>query len=138
MNSYTEFTYLDGMLYRKDRAVTKGKKKYPTVYFNGKYTSLHRLIYFHHTGVWPRVVDHIDRDPFNNRIENLRAGNYQLNSLNHKKVIEAKGWWLCKKTGKYVATININSKNSVIGYFKTPEEASEVYKKALEEKWNSI
>lgn len=126
------------MLYRGDKPLTKGKKKYPTVYFQKKYTSLHRLIYFHHYGVWPRVVDHIDRDTKNNRIENLRAGDYYLNSLNHEKVIEAKGYWICKKTGKYVATINIASKNKVLGYFKTPEEATLVYKKALEEKWNSI
>ena len=48
---------------------------------------LHRWIYMYHYGNIPdnMVVDHIDNDRSNNRIENLRCVSFELNSINSKK-----------------------------------------------------
>jgi len=45
---------------------------YYHVTYRGKKYLLHRLVFFMHHGYWPDMVDHIDRDKSNNRIENLR------------------------------------------------------------------
>jgi hypothetical protein len=43
---------------------------------------VHRLIYYMHTGKLPDLVDHINRDPLDNRLENLRGANKTLNAHN--------------------------------------------------------
>lgn len=46
---------------------------------------LHRLIYLWHHGQLPREIDHIDRNPSNNRIENLREATHAENTRNTSK-----------------------------------------------------
>jgi len=41
------------------------------VTINGKKRQLHRLVYLYHHGIWPDQIFHLDRNPMNNRIENL-------------------------------------------------------------------
>jgi hypothetical protein len=45
---------------------------------------LHRLIFLMHHGYLPAVVDHIDGNSTNNRIDNLRESSVQQNSCNLK------------------------------------------------------
>lgn len=50
-------------------------KGYLSARINGRTYLVHRLIWLYHYGYmpnWPRVIDHIDGDPTNNRLENLR------------------------------------------------------------------
>lgn len=79
---------------------------------NGKY--LHRLL----CPQW-KCIDHIDRNPFNNRKSNLRNGSGHINILNRvnrsasgfKAVHRMRKRWQAKVMGTYLGT------------FDTPEEA---------------
>ena len=83
------FDYQDGQLIRKKNgkvvvcSPTKGHR-YLRLYINGAPRSLHRMIYLWHHGSLPKVLDHIDGNRENNRIENLREVTQQQNCLNRK------------------------------------------------------
>lgn len=59
-----------------------GTRRYLRVGVDGKAESLHRLIFLYHHGYLPKVIDHIDNDRLNNRIENLRAVTQSQNCQN--------------------------------------------------------
>lgn len=54
----------------------------------GKTHLLHRIIYAYHTGIWPRIVDHKDRDTSHNRIENLRSATFKESAINRSTTIQ--------------------------------------------------
>ena len=98
----------------------------------------HRLIFFaynHDFEIFRRsrtenMIDHVDGDKSNNRIENLRIVTNQQNQFNRK---QAKGYSWHKKAKKWRAQIRINGKNNkYLGFFETEEEAREAYLKAKE------
>ncbi len=66
--------------------VSIGSDGYYRMKFQGRFYRTHRIIYFMHTGKDPAelVVDHIDGNRLNNRIENLRACTVQQNLWNAK------------------------------------------------------
>ena len=94
---HTNFYYKDGMLFRK-YSVANNKIKadepagsphkagsYHRICIENERYPLHRIIYMYHHGVMPRIVDHIDCDKSNNRIENLRTTDVTGNNSNKKK-----------------------------------------------------
>ncbi len=74
------------------------------------------------------VVDHIDRDKTNNKLSNLRMITQQQNVWNQ----DAKGYYLCKTTGRWRAQIMKSFKTVSLGRFDTKEEAHQAYLKAKE------
>ena len=89
------FEYKDGnLVWKMDRARGKIKagdvaggitsKGYWRVMINYKEYPLHRIIFFLHHGYLPQVVDHINGNPLDNRIENLREATGQTNQYNRK------------------------------------------------------
>lgn len=102
-------------------------------YPGGKYGKKKRIFLHHEVlGVAPvrgGRVDHIDRDPLNNRASNLRVVTPSENAQNRSRFKQnglprGVSW---KKdqgpNGKFVARATINYKRYHIGYFDTAEEA---------------
>ena len=104
------FDYKDGQLLNKTKrrsqveigapAGHKTVRGYVNIRVDGKMYKAHRLIYLYHHGVMPDMVDHIDCDRANNRIENLRRlhhidcdrANNRIENLRRLHQSEREGW----------------------------------------------
>lgn len=111
---------------------------YRGINIKGRKYAAHRLAWLWMTGEWPSAqIDHIDRNPGNNRFSNLRDVSGSTNCRNRKPVEFAhkgktKGITYHKKRKKWQATICLpGSRNLYLGLFSTPEEASAAYQAAL-------
>tara|TARA_R110000823_G_scaffold300892_1_gene421738 strand:+ start:956 stop:1378 length:423 start_codon:yes stop_codon:yes gene_type:complete len=97
------FTYDEdsGEIYRGNEVVgCPDPRGYKRVFRGGKYYYCHRLAWLLHYGEWPtKIIDHIDGDKSNNTISNLRDASYSTNNVNKSS---AKGYYLHKKTGKWM------------------------------------
>lgn len=92
----------------------------------------HRLAWFYMYGRWPiNQIDHIDGNPLNNRILNIRecsnSENQQNRSLNKNNNSGYFGVTFHKPTGKFQSQIRKNGKNKYLGRFDNPEEAHKAY-----------
>jgi hypothetical protein len=80
------------------------------------------------------VIDHINRDPLDNRRENLRICTQQQNNMN--KSIQSNntsgipGVYWNKNRNKWVARITVNKKTKSLGYYTTLKEAAEARRQA--------
>jgi hypothetical protein len=95
---------------------------------------LHRLMYLFYNPDFDIYnsklqIDHIDINPLNNNIENLRVVTHQENQFNKN----FKGCYFHKKNKKWVAQITINSKLKNLGSYDTEEEAHNAYLQAKKE-----
>ena len=137
------FDYKDGFLYWKisnNRKIHIGDKAGS---FNGRYYQIgindkkylnHRLIFLYHYGYLPEFVDHIDNNPSNNKIGNLRKlTNSQncMNSKSRKGSSKYKGVSWDKSINKWRSQIQINGKKKHLGYFINEMEAVIVYNNAI-------
>jgi len=92
----------------------------------------HRIVWFLNYGKWPeKEIDHIDGNPTNNRIENLRDVSVRENQSNQKihragKLVGAR-WSNKNHLNPWMAQIRINGKKVHLGCFKTEKEAHEAY-----------
>lgn len=98
----------------------------------------HRLIWkMVHGDPVPDVIDHVDGNPHNNRIENLREADHSQNHANsglmsnNKSGIVGVRWNDAQK--KFVAYICFRRKQMHIGSFATLDEAVEARKAAAKE-----
>lgn len=81
------FTYRDDNLFWSKTGKPAGSLKsngYKLVKHKGVFTGMHRIIFLLHHGFLPEMVDHVDGDKANNRIENLRAATRSQNGMNSK------------------------------------------------------
>jgi hypothetical protein len=88
------------------------------------------------------LIDHIDRDPSNNHIANLRAADKRLNAINtglpsnNTSGIKGVSW---HKAGcKWTAQIKDKGRKIHLGSYTLLEEAIEARLKAEEELWSDI
>ena len=108
---------------------------------NGKWKLLtvHRLVAkaFLENPNNEKVIDHIDNNPSNNNVKNLRWCSQKENLYNQGKqknnTSGFKGVAFHKTIKKYQSKIRINGKNKHLGYFETAEEASKAYEKKAKE-----
>ena len=74
--------------YWKQAKLTKDKHNYKFMIINKKTYGIHRINYYAHNQDWDitfrqnNMIDHIDRNPINNTIENLRCVNVAQNGWN--------------------------------------------------------
>jgi hypothetical protein len=87
------FEYRNGELYWKidtnkslkkigKKAGCKSSGAYGVVNLDGQAYSIHKVIFCMHNGFIPEIVDHINGDKSDHRIENLRAATHQSNNWN--------------------------------------------------------
>jgi len=114
-------------------------KGYYRVNLNRKLYYLHRLLaqaFIPNPENKPEV-DHIDGNPQNNCLSNLRWCTHAENMRNRKKhrnnTSDYTGVYFDKAAGKWKAYISIDGKKKHLGYFHTKEEAAAVYEEAARE-----
>jgi hypothetical protein len=92
----------------------------------------HRLVWLHVHGEWPpAVLDHVDGNPTNNRIENLRPATRAENNRNRIKrpgfTSQYKGVSWDGKMNRWVAQITLARKTHNLGFHDTEEQAHAAY-----------
>lgn len=104
---------------------------------SGKLLLAHRLAWLYVYDVWPGELDHIDGNPSNNAIRNLREVTRSENMFNskvrHDSKTGYKGVSFNKRLGVYHAYIKIDYKRKHLGFFSDIEEAREAYEEAFNE-----
>ena len=119
---------------------SKNKNGYIQFTFNNIRYYVHRIIL---TKYLEREIkegyhcDHINHNPSDNRISNLRELNHQENiqhqQLSPRNTSGFKGVSWNKPTNKWRADIMLNNKKLFLGYFDTKEDAYSAYKKKAQE-----
>lgn len=100
---------------------------YLTIGFNKKTYKLHRVAWYLHYSKWPEgVLDHINGDKTDNRIENLRDVTQRINTQNTKKFNG--GVIYRPKANKWEAAAKIKTKRIYLGLFQSKLEAQQAYK----------
>lgn len=136
-----KFDYSNGKLLLKGTYVDKStetSRGYRKIQFQSRGYLLHRLIFYYHHGYFPKIVDHIDGNVFNNAIENLqdcsqsdniaKAHKFKTNSTGFKGVSYHKA------ADKYESYFWKDYQKVYCGLHNTAEEA---YKAREELKYGS-
>lgn len=95
---------------------------YATTYINGKVRLVHIAILGKRPG---HYIDHIDRNPLNNRRANLRHVTPAVSSANTSGLCVEYN----KKTGRWFARVMKNGVRHKVGTFATKEEAMEAVRR---------
>jgi hypothetical protein len=114
---------------------TTSESKYKVIGVRKRVYRAHRLAWLYVYGEWPdREVDHINNDPTDNRIVNLRLATFSENAMNRglraNNTSGVKGVSWSKKSSRWLAHIGINGKLHHLGLFDTIEEARAVREEA--------
>lgn len=108
--------------------VTRG---YIMIRIDGVKRLAHRLAWLYTYGDWPSgSIDHIDGQPANNRLLNLRDVDSSINNQNRRSASaqNVSGYLGVETNGsKFRARIEIAGQRIAIGSFAEPEDASAAY-----------
>lgn len=107
---------------------------YITIGIAGRVYKAHRLAWLYVYGSWPKgLIDHINGNKADNRIDNLRDVFADGNSQNVRKPNRRNKsgfmgviWY----QNKWRASMSVNGKSKWLGDYSTPEEAHQVYLEA--------
>ena len=129
------FTWREPASGRKNPAAARGDKHgYRRIRIDGCLYYAHRLAWLYVYGEWPSTgLDHINGDPSDNRIVNLRQATQAQNARNVWRPSRSLPRGVYALGRRYEAKISAGGKRYYLGLFKTPQEASEAYTKAARE-----
>jgi hypothetical protein len=121
---------INGLLARRNAGALSHGYLRLTIGNRGYYA--HRLAWIYVYGKWPvGEIDHIDLNKSNNKIANLRQSDSSQNSCNMAIPSTNTSGYKCvswnKKTGRWMAKIQIRKKQIYLGLFDTPEAAYQAY-----------
>ena len=105
---------------------------------NGQYVKTHRVAWALHFGQWPlHEINHINGDPRDNRISNLRDVEHQVCHHNAARAKNnrsgASGVFWNRRMQGWQASIRRGGKNQCLGTFRTLEEVAAARKEAERE-----
>jgi hypothetical protein len=105
---------------------------YSLIWVSGRDYRAHRLAWFHVYGRWPLgEIDHINGNPSDNRITNLREATRANNTANSRKPITNKSGYKgvsWHAQGRcWQAHIKNNGVNHYLGHFQCPKQAHAAY-----------
>lgn len=115
-----------------DVAGTPHTNGYLTCKIAGQTYLVHRLVWMHAHGEWPNVIDHLNGQPKDNRLANLRNVSQKTNVQNthgpyrHNASGLPGAHWI-EKRGKWSSLLYYDGKQHRLGYFETAIEASAAY-----------
>ena len=109
----------------------KNNHTYPTVCIKTVRYKAHKIVFGLVYNYIPKIIDHIDKDKSNFKIDNLREVTKSQNEWNRTKRSDNtsgyKGVWYHKQRNKWAAEITFHGKSHKLGLFLTPELAAEAY-----------
>jgi hypothetical protein len=120
-------------------AKRRGEPSRITVELGGMQLAAHRIVWEMFVGKIPdgMVIDHIDRDPTNNRLSNLRLATIAQNNANNKvyknNTSGTRGISWCRLTRKWIVQVRFNGKVVIMKRFASLQEAKEVQSKVAKE-----
>jgi hypothetical protein len=134
---HERFEYCDGELFYKisplpkikvgSKAGTVNKDGYVKVTIDNKKYCAHRIIFMMQHGYLPAEIDHINCNPSDNRIENLREVTRAQNMLNKPMYKRNTSGAKCvnwkESIKKWQVSINLNGERKYVGVFKDFELA---------------
>lgn len=94
---------------------TKADGGYMTINVCGVTLYYHRAVFALHHGYWPEMVDHINGDRSDNRIENLRASDKKMNARNAAPKNGARFRGANKRGNCYEVLIRTDQKHIYVG-----------------------
>jgi hypothetical protein len=109
----------------------RNKRGYLVIRHEGKIMLAHRRAFYLMTGQCPKIIDHINRDPSDNRWANLREATPALNGHNRlaSNATGLKGVW-CRKGingDRYYAQITFEKRTTNLGVYADPQTAARAY-----------
>jgi hypothetical protein len=112
-----------------------GRLKCVHVGIDGHHFKAHRIAWLITHGLWPEFrIDHINGDPTDNRLVNLREASPAQNSANSKchadNMAGLKGVSWHKRQGRWSARIYVCGTRHFLGYFDDPADAHKAYAQA--------
>jgi hypothetical protein len=128
-----------GLLWKIQRPGSRGignqaggkQLKYYSVRYKNKYYFCHHIIWSLFNGLIPesRVIDHIDRNGHNNRIENLSIKTSTENSYNNTAFGQScyKGISWFERDKKWLARLGTKEGYIFLGYHEDPRKAAEIW-----------
>lgn len=113
------------------RAGKRNSRGYIVVKYRGAYYQAHRIIWLIVHGQTPEMIDHVNGNPWDNRLCNLRAATPRENQRNRRRnktsTSGIKGVRWDPRSKAWVARIRDGQRNLVLGRFKDISSAASAY-----------